>query len=159
MKLILATALLALGVTVSQAHDYTAGSIKIEHPWSRATPSGASVGAGYLKLTNTGTAPDRLVGGSSPVAGQFEIHEMAVVDGVMKMRPLANGIEIKPGQSVELKPGSFHIMLKGLKRPLKQGEKVTGTLDFEKAGTVKIEYTVEAIGGAPARGGAMQHGH
>jgi periplasmic copper chaperone A len=161
---ILLATMLAIGATVAQAHDYTAGTITIAHPWSRATPSGASVGAGYLKLTNTGSAPDRLLGGSSPVAGKVEIHEMATTNGVMTMRPVADGLEIKPGQTVELKPGSFHIMLMGLKQPLKRGEKVKGTLQFEKGGSVDIEYDVEAIGGSPTmampdHGGAMQHGH
>jgi copper(I)-binding protein len=143
------------------AHEFKIGTLEIGHPWSRATPKGASVAAGYLKITNKGTEPDRLVGGSSPVAGRFELHEMATVDGVMKMRLLANGLEIKPGETVELRPGSFHIMLVGLKQPVETGNRVKGTLVFEKAGTVDIEYVVEPIGGKPAaqpsRSGTHEH--
>ncbi len=141
--------LFALIATAAAAQQYKLGSLDIAQPWSRATPKGASVAVGYIKITNSGTGPDRLIGGSSTVAGGFEIHEMATVDGVMKMRWLANGLEIKPGESVELKPGSFHIMFVGLKQPLRQGQHVKGTLVFEKAGTVDIEYTVQAIGGMP----------
>lgn len=157
-NLIFAAALIALGGATAQAGDYSIGAIKIEQPWSRATPAGAGVGVGYLKLTNTGSAPDRLVGGTSPVAANVEIHEMAMTNGVMTMRPLANGIEIKPGETVELKPGSSHIMLKGLKQPLKQGDTVKGTLQFEKAGSVEIGYAVMPIGGnMPSGHGGMQH--
>ena len=134
----------------ASAHDYTVGPLKIDHPWTRATPKGAAVAGGYLKITNTGSAPDRLIGGTVAVAGRFEMHEMAVVGGVMKMRPLPAGLEIKPGETVELKPGSFHLMFTELKQPVVQGKRVKGTLVFEKAGTVEVEYAVEAIGGAPA---------
>ncbi len=135
------------------AHDYKAGSLHIVHPWARATPKGAQVAGGYLKITNNGATPDRLVGGSSPAAGRFEIHEMATVDGVMRMRPLPRGLEIKPGETVELKPGSFHIMFMQLRQPFKEGERVKGTLRFEKAGLVEVEYAVEKMGAAPAHGG------
>ncbi|HWM46952.1 MAG TPA: copper chaperone PCu(A)C [Xanthobacteraceae bacterium] len=168
---ITALAALALLVTSAMAHDYKVGSLKIDHPWARATPKGASVGGGYMKITNTGTTPDRLVGGSSTVSGRFEVHEMSMDNGVMRMRPLKDGLEIKPGQTVELKPGSFHIMLLDLKQPLKENERVKGTLTFEKAGTVEVEYAVVAVGASPGgkdRGGkdhggmdqgGMSHGH
>ena len=80
----------------AQAEDITAGSLKISAPWARATPKGASVGGGYMKIINTGDAPDRLVGGASDVSDRFEIHEMSMDNGVMKMRMLAKGLEIKP---------------------------------------------------------------
>src|SRR5688572_28791206 len=85
------------------AHEYNLGPLKIGHPWARATPKGATVAGGYLKITNTGTAPDRLVGGSAAFAGRSEIHEMSEEGGVMKMRHLPRGIEIRPGETVELK--------------------------------------------------------
>ena len=158
--------LLALLASGARAHDYQAGPIAIDHPWTRATPKNAPVAGGYLKITNTGTAPDRLIGGSTEVAGKFEIHEMSTDNGVMKMRMLANGIEIKPGQTVEFKPGSYHLMFVGITQPLQQGKRVKGTLEFEKAGKVDVEYAVEAIGGTPKGeaggghgGGAMQHNH
>jgi copper(I)-binding protein len=131
------------------AHDYKVGSLQIGHPWARATPKGASVGGGYLKITNTGTTPDKLVSGSSAVSGRFEVHEMSMDGGVMKMRLLKDGLEIKPGETVELKPGGFHIMLLDLKEPIKEGERVKGTLVFEKAGSVDIEYATVSVGGSP----------
>jgi copper(I)-binding protein len=82
---------------------------------------------------------------------------MTMDQGVAKMRPVEGGLEIKPGETVELKPGSFHVMLTGLKQPLEKGQKVKATLQFEKAGKVDIEYAVEAVGtSAPASGG---HNH
>ncbi len=59
-----------------------------------------------MTITNAGSMPDRLIGGTFPMAGRFEVHEMAVTDGVMRMRELAKGLEIKPGETVELKPGA-----------------------------------------------------
>jgi copper(I)-binding protein len=143
----------------AHAHDFTVGALKIEHPWARATPKGAQVAGGYLKITNTGKEPDRLVGGSVAFAGRFEIHEMAMDGGVMKMRALPKGLEIKPGQTVELKPGSFHLMFMELKQPLVKDQmpRPKGTLMFEKAGKVEVEFAVEAIGGAPSGGGHKHH--
>ncbi|HEY2135678.1 MAG TPA: copper chaperone PCu(A)C [Xanthobacteraceae bacterium] len=146
-----------LPVGAALAHDYKAGDIVIDHPWARATPHGASVAAGYFKLTNTGTTPDRLVGGTSEAAGRVEIHEMSMDGGVMRMRPLKGGLEIKPGESVEFKSNSFHLMMLDLKHPLQQGQRVKGTLTFEKAGPVDIEYAVEGIGGPPAAAPADTH--
>ena len=150
--LILAAVCLVAGNAL--AHDYAAGSLKIDHPWTRATPKGAAVAGGYLKITNTGAAPDRLVGGTFASAGRFEIHEMKTENGVMKMRGIPGGLEIKPGQTVEFKPGGYHVMFMDLKTPLQQGRSVKGTLVFEKAGTVEVQYAVEAMGGsAPAHRG------
>src|SRR5262245_53485907 len=97
----LLAAILALSTSASFALDYKLGALEIKQPWARATPKGAPVGGGYVTITNTGTTPDRLTGGSLIAAGRMEIHEMATVDGVMKMRPLAAGLEIKPGETVE----------------------------------------------------------
>src|SRR5262245_28121050 len=116
------------------AHDYNVGSLNIGHPWARATPKGAAVAGGYLKITNKGKEADRLIGGSAEFAGRFEIHEMSDEGGVMKMRHLPKGIEIKPGETVELKPGSIHVMFMDLKTPLVKDQKPRpkGTLVFEK---------------------------
>lgn len=143
---------LAFAANAAQAHEYQVGPLKIGHPWARATPKGATVAGGYLKITNTGTTPDRLIGGSAGFAGRFEIHEMRTVEGVMQMRAQPKGIEIKPGETVELKPGSFHLMFMELKQPLVKDQKPrpTGTLVFEKAGAIEVEYAVEAVGGGPA---------
>src|SRR5262249_31908745 len=136
------------------ADDFSIGAIQVENPWTRATPKGSAVAGAYMTISNKGTAPDRLVGGSSPVAGQFEVHSMVMEQGVAKMRPVDGGLEIKPGETVELKPGGLHVMLTGLKQPLEKGQKVKGTLQFEKAGKLDIEYTVEALG---ASAPAMHH--
>ncbi len=128
------------------AQQYKAGPIEIDHPWSRATPKGAKTGAGYVSIKNAGSTADRLVGGSFADAGKVEIHQATMDQGVMKMRPVAGGVEIKPGERVELKPDGLHLMFIGLKQPLKNGEQVVGTLEFEKAGTVPVQYTVGGIG-------------
>jgi copper(I)-binding protein len=135
---------------------YNIGALVIEAPWARATPGGAKVAGGYLKITNTGKESDRLVGGSLPIAAEVEVHEMAMANNVMKMRRLANGLEIKPGQTVELKPGGFHLMFMGLSSGLKAGQPVKGTLRFEKAGTLDVEYRVAPIG-AQSGGGHAHH--
>ena len=149
MRSILLAVAFALIVSSASAHEYKAGSIEIKHPWARATPKGSEVAGGYMKLINTGKEADRLIGGTNAAAGKFEIHEMSMEGGVMKMRMLPNGIEIKPGQTVELKPGSYHLMFVGLKQPFEKGKRVKGTLQFEKAGKVDVEYAVEAVGGSP----------
>ncbi len=142
--------LLTLAAGLAQARDYEAGDLRIAHPWSRATPNAAPVGAGYLVVTNTGKTADRLVSAAAGVSAKVEIHEMAVIDGVMRMRALDKGIEIPAGGKVEFKPGGYHIMFIGLKQPLAKDTSFKGTLTFEKAGTVEVEYTVEGMAGAAA---------
>ncbi|MBR1220110.1 DUF1775 domain-containing protein [Bradyrhizobium sp. U87765 SZCCT0131] len=134
---------------------YKAGDLTITAPWTRATPGGAKIGGGYLKITNNGKSVDRFVGGSAPFAGRVEIHEMSMTDGVMKMRPLPNGLEIKPGETVELKPGGFHVMFMDLKQPFKQGDSLKTTLEFEKAGKVDVNFSVNGVGA----GAGQQHQH
>lgn len=158
-RIALAAAAMALAGTAASAHDFTVGPLKIGHPWTRATPAGAKVAGGYLSIQNTGSAADRFTGGSSEIAGRVEVHEMSVKDGVMTMRPLEAGVEVKPGEKVELKPGGYHIMFLDLKRQLKQGEKVKSTLTFEKAGTVEVEFVVDAVGArSSSDAGAAAHG-
>ena len=125
---------------------FKVGDLTVTSPWTRATPGGAKIAGGYLKITNNGTAPDRFTGAKSDVSNRVEIHEMSMSDGVMKMRPLPNGIEIKPGATVELKPAGNHLMFTDLKQPLKQGETVKATLQFEKAGSLEVSFTVNALG-------------
>jgi periplasmic copper chaperone A len=146
---LLLASLMVLAVSTANARDYKAGSLDIADPWSRATPKGATVGAGYMKITNTGTTPDRLISGSADVAPTFEVHEMTMDNGVAKMRPIKGGLEIKPGETIELKPGSFHVMFVGLKKPLTAGDHIKAALVFEKAGTVNVEYDVRAMGAEP----------
>jgi copper(I)-binding protein len=149
--------LIGLALTSAQARDYKVGAITIADPWSRVTPKGASVAAGYMKVTNKGTTADRLISGSSDIAPTFEVHEMSMDDGVAKMRPIKGGLEIKPGETIELKPGSFHVMFVGLKKPLTAGEHITATLVFEKAGTINVEYDVRAMGAAPGHDMPRMH--
>ena len=128
-----------------QAHEYKAGSLEIIHPWSRATVPNAKVAGGYFKIINKGQEADRLVKVTADLSDDVQIHEMAVVDGVMKMRHLTNGTEIPAGGDIEFKPGSFHIMFMDLKNGLKEGEKFKGKLFFEKAGEVDVDFVVEAM--------------
>jgi len=150
-------AALALSAGSAAAENYGSGSIEIANPWTRATPKGATVAGAYMTITNKGSMADRLVGGSAAAAGRFEVHRMVMEQGVAKMRPVEFGLEIKPGETVELKPGSFHVMLTGLKQPLQKGEKIKGTLQFEKAGKIDIEYSVEDVGATMPAMGGHQH--
>jgi copper(I)-binding protein len=145
----------AQAARAAEEQTYTLGSLVIAAPWARATPAGASVGGAYLKITNRGTTPDRLIGGSLPTAAAVEVHEVTLAGGVAKMRRLADGLEIKAGETVELKPGGYHIMFVGLKAPLRQGESITGTLQFAKAGTIEVAYRIAPIGAMPS--GHMHH--
>jgi periplasmic copper chaperone A len=155
---IVATCLITLIANAALADDYKLGALEISHPWSRATPKSADTAAGYLTIKNTGTTPDRLVAATLSDAATAQIHQMTMDNGVMKMREVPNGLEIKPGETVELKPQSFHVMFMGLKEPLVKGQMVKGTLTFEKAGTIDVEFAVEAAGSpGPQGSGRMQH--
>jgi copper(I)-binding protein len=145
-RLVIAAVFSACGGSASFADDVTVGGLKISAPWVRATPKAAPVGGGYLTITNTGSAPDRLIGGSSDAALRFEIHEMTMVNGVMKMRPVGRGLEIKPGETIEFKPGGYHVMFIGLNKPFEQGQHVKAILKFEKAGEVPVDFSVEGMG-------------
>jgi periplasmic copper chaperone A len=145
-KLGLVAVSLVLIAGMANAKDYKAGAIEIDNPWSRAIPKGATVAAGYMTIRNTGTTPDRLVSVSTPIAGKVAVHEMTMDNGVMKMRPVAGGLEIEPGATVELKPSSLHLMITNVKQPIRKGNPFAATLTFEKAGTVDIEFSVEATG-------------
>jgi copper(I)-binding protein len=117
----------------------------ITHPWVRETPKGSTITAGYAKIKNDGKEDDRLIGASLKSAEKSELHATAIEEGVAKMRALPDGIAIRRGETVELKPGAFHIMFLGLKRPLSADEYVDGSLMFEKAGKVSIDFYVEPL--------------
>lgn len=125
------------------AHEFAKGDIKIGHPWSRVTPSAAPVAGAYLTVTNSGTESDRLIGGSTPVAERVEIHQMTMDDGVARMRPLAEGVEIAAGATAELAPGGTHIMLIKPDRQLVEGERFKATLEFARAGSIEVEFVVQ----------------
>ena len=157
--LLLALALASLA-TAAAASDYKIGALEIQQPWTRATPKGAKTAAGYVAIKNTGSAPDRLTGGSFMGAARAQVHEMTMDHGVMKMRAVPDGIEIKPGETVELKPGGLHLMFTDLKARLVKGQSVKGTLTFANAGTVDVEFAIEGMGataGTAAHGMQMDH--
>jgi hypothetical protein len=130
----------------AMARDYTLGSIEIHEPWSRATPPTAPTAGGYMTITNKGTAPDRLIAVESPAAATAEVHEMKMEGSVMRMRAIDGGLALPPGQTVELKPGGYHVMFTGLKAPFVKGSVVKATLVFEKAGRIDVEFAVAAMG-------------
>jgi copper(I)-binding protein len=152
----LAATLFLAGLIAAPARgqEVKAGDLMITQAWSRATPNGAKIGSGYFTIENKGTTPDRLVGVSAEIAGKVEVHEMAMKDGVMTMRPLQAGLTIDPGKTVKLAPGGYHLMMFDLKSPLKQGDALPVTLEFEKAGKVKVSLDVQGIGAQGPAGAA-----
>jgi len=150
-------AILIIGA--ASAAEYRINDLKIERPWTRATPRGAQVGVGYLRITNAGTAPDRLVGGSFESAKRVDLHATTIEQGVARMRPLTSGLEIKPGETVELKPGGFHLMFSELRQPIAEGDIINGTLVFEKAGRVEIQFQAEGFGRGEERPAHGPGGH
>jgi periplasmic copper chaperone A len=142
---ILAVSIAALSPTAI-AHDYKIGELEIAHPWTRVTPPSAKVAGGFLTITNNGKTADRLISATFTQSNSTEVHEMAMEGGVMKMRELAKGIEIKPGEKLELKPGGYHLMFMNVTKPLTLDDRLKGTLVFEKAGSVEVEFKVESMG-------------
>lgn len=135
-----------------------AGDLVLMEAFSRATRPGAPVAGGFLAIANTGNEADRLVAASSSAAGHMEIHEMAMADGVMKMRALPEGLTIPAGETVTLKPGGHHLMFMELKQPLAEGGTVEVTLTFEKAGAVTLPLAIlgpdaKRFEAAPGAGG------
>jgi len=143
--------ILLASASITSAHEFRAGDIVVLNPWSRVTPKGAKVGGGYLVIENRGKTPDRLLGGSVEAATGLEIHNVVVEDGVMRMREL-DALELPPGGSVEAKPGGLHMMFVGLLHPLAVGEKARGTLQFEHAGRIDVEFEVIGMGAPPPGG-------
>ena len=126
-----------------------APSITVTHPWARASAGAATAGAAYLTLTDTG-APDKLVSASTPVASTAQVHETINDHGTMKMRPVDGGLALPTGKAVSLSPGGYHVMLIGLKSPLRAGTSFRMKLKFEKAGAIDVDVHVEAAGANPA---------
>ena len=139
----------AMLATPAFAQSYKVGSLEIEQPWTRATAPTAPTAGGYLKIVNTGTTSDRLVAVRSTASARTEIHEMKMDGSVMRMRELEKGLEIPAGATVILQPGGYHVMFMQLKEPFKEGAKVPVTLVFEKAGSVDVVLTVNAMGQMP----------
>jgi len=136
------------------AHAFDLGPLHIGHPCAGPTAPGQPNGAAYLTVENSGTEPDRLIALETPVAEAAEVHTMSDEGGVMTMRRL-DAVDIAPGAPVVFQPGGLHIMLIGLKTPLKAGEMAPLTLTFEKAGTITVELAIEK----PAENGGHGEGH
>lgn len=158
MRLHLAALLLA-GCSLSipaVAHDFTAGDLHIQHPWSRALPPVAPTGAAYMVIENRGEDSDRLTGAHTPIAAHAELHEHVHRDDVMKMQEV-DGVEIAPGSSVEFAPGGYHVMLFGLKKPLDAGTAYPLTLVFERTGEVEVTVNVQQDQPAEEHEGGHHH--
>lgn len=139
------------------AHDYKAGDIYVDHPYARATVPGQTSGGAYITLENRGNGADALIAAQSPAAQSVEVHTMAMTDNVMRMREVS-AIDIKPKEKIVMQPGNgYHLMLIGLKAPLKAGDKLPLTLTFQKAGKVETSITVEE--GMPVKKSAGDHQH
>ncbi|MCJ9752364.1 copper chaperone PCu(A)C [Neorhizobium sp. BETTINA12A] len=143
-----ATGIIIAGATAAQDAPAKLGDLEVTGAFTKAMLPGQPVGGGYFTIKNNGKSDDMLVSVSSPVAGNVEMHEMAMQGEVMKMRKLDTGIAIPAGKTVELTPGGLHLMFIKVKEPFKQGGKVPVTLTFEKAGKVDITLPVEAAGPA-----------
>ncbi|MFO1088022.1 MAG: copper chaperone PCu(A)C [Hyphomicrobiales bacterium] len=145
----------AIGLTVAsayfalapaRAHEFKVGSITVEHPWARQAPGSAQVLGGYMKIVNAGSADDRLVKVTAPIAPEIQLHEMKMEGSVMKMSELPNGIPVKAGQTVVLKPMDLHVMFMNVPEQPKAGAKFPATLTFEKAGSLSVEFEVKPPG-------------
>jgi hypothetical protein len=157
-------ALLALVMAQSSAfdvaaHEFSSKTITVSHPWARATPPGAEVGAAYFEIKSSAEGGDRLIGASAEgLASRVEIHTHEHQGDIMKMRQI-DGLDVAAASTVVLKPAGYHLMLMGLKKPLKEGDLVAIALDFEKAGRIPLEVTVEPVGASGPHGMEHQPGH
>ena len=138
---VLTFGLLAMSLPVL-AQDYQLGSVTISDPWSRPTPPGTPVGVGYMAISNQGQGPVTLVTGQTPVAAQVSIHQTTMQDGLMKMQPLKDGLTVPAGETVTLKPHSYHLMLEQLEQPLKEGDEIPLSLTFEGMDPVDVKLRV-----------------
>ena len=140
---------------MAQAQNAKVGGVQIENAYARATVPGQMAAGGFMKIENKGAA-DQLISASSPVAGEVQLHEMAMDGNVMKMRQVKD-IVVPAGGAVELKPGGLHLMFMNIKAPLSAGETVPVKLKFAKAGEVEVKMPVNAMGNPGAGHGAMKH--
>ena len=153
IRILMAT-LLTVFSTLAMAQDFAVGTLKIDHPWSRALPPNAPAGAAYLVIHNNGTEPDALVSASTPIAAKAELHTHVMIGEVMKMQQVES-VEIPAGGESKFAPGGNHVMLFGLKKPLVAGQSFPLTLVFETAGAVDIEVNIQQD--APTADEHMNH--
>jgi len=139
-------AIAAFASPAAAAHGYVKGTIEVRHPWTRATPPGAEIAAGYLEIRNMGREPDRMIGASTPVAERVEFHTTTREQGIMKMREVTS-VEAPARKRQVLRPNGTHLMLVGLRKPFVKGQRIPLTLRFERAGDVHVELEVQ-VGGS-----------
>jgi copper(I)-binding protein len=140
---IMAAAALALfAANAAQAQEYHSKDLTISNAWARPAGEG-QYSAIYLTIKNAGQEADTFLSAESPVAEKTQVHETRNEDGIMKMRPVKDGIEIKPGSSLEFKPGGYHIMLLDLKKALVEGATAPLTITLAKAGAINMEIKVQ----------------
>jgi len=151
LALVSAQPLLADAMNPNHVH-VAVGDLNIHHVWARATAPGAKSGAAYLVIDNNGKAADALKSAAATVAPNTMIHESKMTGGVMTMSHVM-ALSVPAGASVEMKPGGLHVMLMGLKSPLKAGTSFRLTLSFEHAGDVTVDVPVLAPGKS------LQHTH
>ena len=142
--------LLLVVSTAALPHSHEKGDLQIRHPWSRATPPGAKVAAGYLEIRNNGQQSDRLLSASTPVAKKVEMHITEHAGEVAKMRQL-RAFEVPARERLTLAPNGAHLMLVDLVQPLKKGERFPMTLRFERAGEVEVQFEVQEMGSRHSR--------
>ena len=147
-----ASVLALFAANAAHAHDYHVKDLTILHPWARPAAEGQT-GAAYLTIKNDGKEGDRVLSAESPAAAKVELHETSDENGVMKMRAVKDGAEVKPGSSLAFKPGGYHLMLFDLKKPLEEGAMVPLTITLAKAGAINVDIKVEKT--APGTAEAM----
>ena len=147
----------AAALSFARGEEAISGTVAVTQAWARATPPGASVGAAYVTIENRGASDERLVGVTSPAAQSVMIHETVEANGVAQMRPLEAPV-IPAGETLAMQPGGIHIMLTGLSAPLKEGERLSLTLEFENAGVLTLDAEVEPLGAEAPMGHGTDHG-
>ena len=138
----LLSVLLLLMAPLAWSAGLTVGNLKLDQIWARSAPLSGGNAAAYLSVANSGQQDDTLLSVATPIAHQAQLHNMSMEGGIMRMREMADGISLRPGETVRLAPGGMHIMLLGIKQPLKKGDHFPLTLHFEHAGTVNVDVPV-----------------
>ena len=145
-------AIAGAAASAALAQEYQAGPLKIEHVWARPSIADIANGSVYMMLSNGGDAADRLLAVRTDVASDVMLHESRMEGNVIKMVPLEKGVEVPAHGSAELKPLGMHVMLMGLRQPLKEGDTFPLTLVFEKQGEVPIKVNVTQQPGSEKSG-------
>lgn len=146
------------GHSAASHGEHKSHGLEISAAWTRATVKTAKVGGGYIQIKNTGSEPDRLIAAMADFASKVEIHEMKLVDDVMRMRPLPEGLEVPAGGELVLKPGGEHLMFMGLKKQLVEDNTANVVLVFEKAGKIDVTFKVNGLAAKSAGEDHANHG-